>query len=217
MPLPQGRNGFILTPIVSDTVDYMQYASGKPVRWAGSITIKVAPEDEKFFARTARVELSALPPLVTSGEKYFPKDMDKIFFMFPTPPIAYESHTPYSANKIDGHDVAIMHAPSLMTFNLPEGAKSISGMFGFMPETYTGSGNTNGARFIIYWSNGSERKDLFQRFLNPIQVKEDRGLQEFKVDLTAVNGGQLFLEVHPGPYNDIGWDWTAWTGIKITR
>jgi len=216
MPLPQGRNGFILTPIIGDTVDYMRYASGKPVRWTGSITIKVAPDDEKFFAHTAQVELSALPPLATSGEKYFPKDMDKIFYMFPTPPIAYESYTPYSATKIDGHDVAILHAPSLMTFNLPDGAKSISGMFGFVAETYTGKGNTNGARFTVYWSNGSERKDLFQRFLNPIRIKEDRGLQEFNVDLTGVTGGQLFLEVHPGPYNDLGWDWTGWTGIKIS-
>lgn len=217
MPIPQGRNGFILTPIIGDTVDYMMYTSGKPERWAGAITVKVAPGEEKFFARTARVELSALPPLATTGEKYFPKDMDKIFFMFPTPPIAYESHTPFSANNIDGHDVAILHAPSLLTFNLPADAKSISGMFGFMPETYTGKGNTNGARFIVYWSNGSERKDLFQRFLNPISVQEDRGLQRFNVDLTSLSGGQLFLEIHPGPYNDIGWDWTAWTGIKITR
>ena len=25
----------------------------------------------------------------------------------------------------------------------------------------------------------------------------------------------VYFEVKPGPYNDHGWDWTAWTDIKI--
>ncbi|MEO6994392.1 MAG: hypothetical protein ABI273_12230 [Lacunisphaera sp.] len=217
MPLPQGRNGFILNPVINDTVDYMHYASAKPLRWASSITLKVAPEDTKFFAPMVQVELSALPPLPTTGEKYFPKDLDKLFFMFRTMPIAYEAHLPYSPGKIDGRDVAIMHAPSLMTFDLQEGAKYVSGSFGMMVGSYTAGGRTNGARFIVYWANGSDRKDLFQQYLNPLSVKADRGMHDFKVDLTGVSGGRLFLEVNPGPYNDIGWDWTGWTDIYIAR
>lgn len=217
MPLPQGRNGFILNPIINDTVDYMHYASAKPLRWASSITVKIAPEDARFFAPDAQIELSTLPPLPTSGKSYFPKDIDKLFYMFRTFPIAYESHTPYSATKIDGRDVAIMHAPSLMTFNMPEGAKYISGSFGMMAQTYTGEGKTNGARFVIYWSNGSDRKDLYQKYLNPLSIKDDRGLHDFRADLTGLSGGLLYLEVQPGPYNDIGWDWTGWTDIYIAR
>jgi hypothetical protein len=217
MPLPQGRNGFILNPIINDTVDYMHYASGKPARWATAITVKIAPEDTKFFAANARVEFSALPPLATSGQAYFPNDIDRLFDMFRTFPIAYEAHTPFSAAVIDGKRVAIMHAPSLMTFNLQEGAKYISGSFGMMAESYTGEARTNGARFIIYWSNGSERRDLYQKFLNPLSIKEDRGLHDFKVDLTGLSGGLLYLQVHPGPYNDIGWDWAGWTDIYIAR
>ena len=217
MPALQARGGFILTPIISDTVDYMYYASAKPQRWAKSITVKIADDDTKYFAGTARVELSALPPLASNGEKYFPKDIERLFPMFRTLPIAYEAHTPISATRIDDRDVVIAHAPSLLTFDLPAGAKYISGMFGFMPATYTGDGRTNGARFIIYWSNGTDRRDLYQKFLNPVSVKEDRGLQAFKVDLSSVSGGLLFLEIHPGPYNDLGWDWTGWTDIYISR
>ena len=217
MPLPMGRNGFILSPIINDTVDYMYYASAKPYRWADSLTLKIADADTKYFAATASIELSELPPLASTGENYFPKGMDKMFSMFRTPPIAFESQTGFSAAKIDNRDVAIMHAPSLMTFVMPNGAKTISGSFGLMAATYTNGGKTNGARFIVYWSNGSERKDLFQQFLNPLEVTADRGLHSFSVDLTGLSGGLLFLEVHPGPYNDIGWDWTGWTDIYISR
>lgn len=215
MPLPQGRNGFILAPLVNDTVDYMRYASGKPLRWVRSITVKIAPSDVKYFAGTARVEFSALPPLPTTGEGFFPKDIDTMFTMFRTRPIAYESHTPFSVAQIDGKNVAIMHAPSLMTFNLPPGAKYISGLFGYMPQTYTGDGKTNGGVFTVYWSNGLARKDLFRRYLNPLTIIADRGLQPFKVDLSGIGGGSIYLQVEPGPYNDLGWDWTGWTDIYI--
>ncbi|HEY4248783.1 MAG TPA: hypothetical protein VGM64_18315 [Lacunisphaera sp.] len=217
MPILQGQNGFILNPLISDTVDYMRYASGKATRWASAITVKVLDGDTKYFQSEVNVKLSALPPMPTTGEKYFPKDIDKMFSMFRTPPTAYEARMPFSATMIDNRQVAIMHAPSLMTFNLPKGAKSISGMFGYMPAAYTGDGKTNGARFIIYWSNGNQRKDLFQRFLNPVSVKEDHGLQSFSIDLAGLAGGSVYLEVNPGPYNDIGWDWTGWTDIYIAR
>jgi hypothetical protein len=217
LPLPMGRNGFVLNPIIGDTVDYMRYASDQPHRYARALTVKVAAGDARYFAGTARVEFSALPPPATTGAKFFPKDIDQLFPMFRTRPIAYESQTGYSAAKIDDRDVVVMHAPSLMTFAMPDHAKSISGRFGMLAGTYTGEGKTNGARFIVYWSNGTDHRDLFQQYLDPVKIPEDRGLHEFSVNLTGLSGGSIYLQVHPGPYNDIAWDWTAWTDVYIAQ
>jgi hypothetical protein len=27
--------------------------------------------------------------------------------------------------------------------------------------------------------------------------------------------GRLYFRILPGPFNDMSWDWTAWTGIEI--
>lgn len=217
MPLPEGRNGFILNPVIGDVVEYMHYASNTPLRWTRAITVKVAESDMKYFAPQASVELSALPPPASSAEAFFPKGIDKLFKMFKTRPITFESHIAYTEANIDGKLVAIMHAPSQMIFDVPKGARTLSGSFGYMAEAYTGNARTNGARFIIYWSNGSKRIDLLQKFLNPLTVAEDRGLHNFSVSLENISGGHLYLEVDPGPFHDIGWDWTGWTDISISE
>ncbi|MBI3887210.1 MAG: DUF2029 domain-containing protein [Opitutae bacterium] len=214
MPLPQGRTGFILSPIVEDTVDYMHFASNRPEKAVRGITLSVAPADRKFFAPAARVEISGLPPAY-SGLKYFTNINEKLFHMFKNYPVAFDSATGFSESMIDGKEVAVMHAPSQMVFDLPAGATIISGQFGMLEGTYTNGGKTNGAVFVVYWSNGSDRVDLFQKYLNPVSKFEDRGLHDFKAKLTGLTGGKLYLEVKPGPYNDHAWDWTAWTDIRI--
>ena len=108
-----------------------------------------------------------------------------------------------------------MHAPSEMDFELPAGAQEVSGAFGFPEGAYQNGGRSNGAEFRVIWTDGTDRIVVFSRFLNPREVPADRGLQHFRAPLKNLAGGQLRLEVDPGPYHDNGWDWTAWTGIEI--
>jgi hypothetical protein len=219
MPLPQGRNGFIVNPLIEDLYDYMQFAANRPQKLVRSITVQIVAGDEKYFAATAQCTLSTLPT-ANSAASYFPKDaegLDKLFTMFKSYPIAFQSQTGFAGGIIDGKGVAIMHAPSQMIFEVPPGAKTISGQFGFVEATYTNGGNTNGAWFLVYWSDGTKRVDLFARFMNPVNVTADRGLQDFSASLKGISGGRLYLETTPGPYNDYSWDWTGWTGISISK
>lgn len=214
MPLPQGRTGFILSPIIEDTVDYMHFATNRLEKSVRAFSLSVAPADAIYFSRTARVEISVLPR-ANSASKYFANINEKLFHMFRSFPVAFDSATGFSEAKLDGKDVAIMHAPSQMVFDVPLGATSLSGRFGMLEGTYTEGGKTNGAVFSIYWTNGSDRIDLYQKFLNPLARFSDRGLQEFSVKLKGISGGKIYLEVDPGPYKDHAWDWTGWTDIEI--
>lgn len=214
MPVPQGRTGFIVNPIIDDMVGYMHFASDTLQRRVKAITVKVAPEDEKFYAATALVELSALRP-ATSGVRFFSNVNERVFHMFKSYPVAYEAAEPFSETIIEGKDVAIMHAPSQMIFDMPAKAHTVSGAFGMMEGTYTNGGQSNGAQFIVYWSNGITRRDIFQKFLDPLNKPEDRGLHTFSGSLDGMTGGRIYLEVDPGPYKNYAWDWTGWTDIRI--
>ncbi len=214
MPLPQGRTGFIINPMIEDIVDYMFFASSKPEKLVASITLKVDPDDEKYFSHSAHVEISAMAP-ANSGEAYFASKNTRLFHMFKNAPVFYDSYTPVSETVIDGMDVAILHAPSQMIFEVPPDATTVSGKFGMMPGTYLNGGNTDGARYKVYWSNGASRVDLFQRFLDPVHKEQDRGLHDFSAKLEGLYGGRLYLEVDAGPFKDNGWDWTGWTDIRI--
>lgn len=219
MPLPLGRNGFIVNPLIEDMVDYMQFAINRPSKRIKSIILKIAPENEKYFARSASVELSTLPP-ASSATEYFRRDvaaMQKLFPMFKNLPVTYDAHAEVVKAVIDGQPVALLHAPSQMIFDVPAGEKTVSGRFGFVEAAYTNGGWTNGARFVVYCSDGTNRIDLFQQFLNPVTVPDDRGLHEFSVTLNGTEGMRLYLETQPGPFNDNSWDWTCWTGLTISQ
>lgn len=214
MPLPMGRTGFIVNPFIDDPSSYMEFAASRSRRLVSTVSVDIAPADRKFFADNLSYELSEIPS-PTSGEKYFSSVYGTMFHMFRTYPLTYDAQNPFSEVQIDGRDVALMHAPSLMTFDLVKGAKKVSGEFGFLPGAYTNGGRTNGAEFVVYWSNGSEHLELYHRFLDPFTNVGDRGLHSFEADLNGLSGGRIYLQVKPGPFNDFSWDWTGWTNVEI--
>jgi hypothetical protein len=216
MPLPQGRTGFVINPVIEDYVDYMHFASNTPDKLARALTLKIAPADEKYFRPAAHVRLFTLPASA-AGQSYFPPSTADKFPMFHSYPVLYDSMAPMISAQVDDREVAMLHAPSRMVFDFPSKAKKLTGEFGFLTAAYTQEGNTNGALFVIYWSDGTRRVDLYQRFLNPVHIAFDRGIQDFNVSLTHLSGGRIYFEIHPGPQNEFAWDWTFWTNIKISR
>lgn len=215
LPLPIGRTGFLISPLVEEPVGYIQYAANRPGRLVHKVALEIPASERAFFKKTAQLSVSTLPPS-NSGRAFFRNVNQQLFHMFKAYPIAYEAHTGLSEQPVDGRDLAILHAPSLMTFDLPpEGATEITGLFGFLPNAYQNGGKTNGAEFSIYWQDGPNRVDLFKRYLDPVPKLEDRGLHPFKIKLEGLNGGRLYFRIGTGPYNDNGWDWTGWTGIQI--
>jgi hypothetical protein len=214
LPLPLGRNGFILSPLVDDVIAYDGFANGRPGREARSISLKIKPGDRCLFADSARVELGELTP-GHAAESFFAPQNQQRFHMFKSYPIQFEAHVSTSESVVDGREVIVLHAPSQMVFDLPRKAREASGSFGLLPGAYSEGGNTNGAEFVVVWSNGTESEELFRRYLNPVSEVDDRGLKDFKVDLSRYTGGRLYLRVEPGPYGNFAWDWTCWSGIEI--
>ena len=214
MPAPIGRAGFIINPVIDDLMDFTHFSSGTPERLTEQLMVTLRPEDRKYFAATARIELSALT-YSTAGQDFFRNLTKEQFYMFKSTPVAFESNNKPSNEKIGDTQVMVLHAPSEMVFDLPKNATVATGRFGFLPGAYTNGGRTNGAEFLIVWSDGKDTVELFRKFLNPLTVPEDRGLQELSVDLHKLTGGRLYFRTLPGPYNDFGWDWTGWTEIDI--
>lgn len=215
LPLPIGRTGFVVNPMIEDPIGYILYANNRPQRLVRDLSVEVDAADRAYFNGTAKLSISTLPPS-SSGQAFFDTINQRLFHMFRYYPVAYEADTGLSEQSLEGKDLAVLHAPSQMTFDFPKtGAAALVGQFGFLPNAYLNGGNTNGADFIIYWQDGPNRVDLFRRYLDPMRKPEDRGLQAFSLDVSALKGGRLYFRIETGPYNDKGWDWTGWTGIEL--
>jgi hypothetical protein len=212
---PQAKTGFILNPMIEDTSAYLQLATNESGRRLRSLQIQVADDDKHFFAGTAQLELFELPAVPASTE--YSQQLNKArFWMFSSYPITARSAQTPREIKLDGRNAILMHAPSQMEFEVPAGALEVSGGFGFVPGAYQNGGRTKGAEFSVVWTNGQERTEIYKRFLNPVEVETDRGLQDFRVGLRGITGGRLLFQTSPGPSKDASWGWTFWTGIAIT-
>lgn len=213
LPQPIGRAGFMLSPVIDDLLDYMRAASSMPPRRAASIRIVTAPQDDDCLRDEITVSFFSMPPS-DAGKDYF-KNADKAkFHMFVNTPISYEALNPPNEDAIEKHRVMIMHAPSQMVFEVPAGATMIQGGFGFVPGAYLNGGRTNGAQFTVYWSDGSDRVVLHERYLEPLSRLNDRGLQKFSSKLPKGKGHVTF-RIDPGEHGEFAYDWTGWTGIEF--
>lgn len=216
LPTLIAKTGFILNPLMENVDGYTDYATGgKNVRRVKKIAIEVAVEERSNLQKKIQVHLSSILPIPASTRSVVEANIDK-FWMFATAPVetTVPAATPVQVT-IDNLPAMILHAPSSMTFNLPENPARITGQFGFIPSAYENGGQTDGALYRVIWTNGTTREVLFERLLRPRDQHQDRGLQPLDLDLTARHGGQLILEVEPGPNNNNSWDWTAWTRIEI--
>lgn len=213
LPQPIGRAGFMLSPVIDDILDYMRAAGGVPPRRAVSIRIVTAPQDADCLSDNVRVAFFSLPPS-DAGKDYF-KNADKAkFHMFLDTPISYEALNPPNEDAIDKHRVMIMHAPSQMVFEVPAGKTMVQAGFGFVAGAYLNGGRTNGAQFTVYWSDGSDRVVLHERYLDPLTKMNDRGLQRFSAKLPRAKGHVTF-RIDPGEHGEFAYDWTGWTGIEF--
>ncbi len=213
LPPGQGRTGFMLNPVVNDVTDLVNFAGGRPDRWVRRITVAVARGDRKYFAARARISFFAVTPS-TAGAAFYQHTLQEQFWMFKTCPVSFQAFAAPNEAEIDGRKAEVLHAPSEMVFVVPRGAREISGAFGYVAGAYL-EGRTDGAVFRVVWDRGSEQAVLFSQELKPRENPADRGLHPFRADLGGVAGGQLRLEIDPGPHHDNGWDWTAWTDIEI--
>ncbi len=213
LPQPIGRTGFMLNPVVSDMLEFMRSAGGVPSRRVRTIAIDIAAPDRSCLQDNVKVALSALPTS-EAGKEYF-NNVDKAkFHMFVDTPISYEAKNPPNEDLIDKRRVMIMHAPSQMVFQVPAGATLIRGFYGFVEGAYTKDGRTNGAVFVVQWSDGNNPVILHERYLDPLTKANDRGLQSFSVSLPK-GSGQVTMFVKPGLYDEYAFDWTGWTGIEF--
>lgn len=213
LPQPIGRAGFMLNPVIEDLHDYMRAAGGTPRRRVHTIAIDTDPADRIHLQDDIEVALSSLPPS-DAGTTFFREADRALFHMFMDTPVTYQAFLPPNEETIDRRVVMILHAPSEMVFDVPAGATELHGAYGFNHGAYSDGGRTNGAQYSIHWHGGGEPVILHERFLDPVNKINDRGLQKFSVKLPR-STGQVFLRVSPGPFGQNAFDWTGWTAIEF--
>lgn len=142
------------------------------------------------------------------------RSMQREFF-----PTQLHSQTAVNVVKQDREYALLVHAPSLIRFDLPAGRYRLSAEYGLVATAYQGEKpRSDGADFYLLLDReDAERQFLFHRLLNPQQNPEDRGKQ-FLHDLTFTlpQAGQLLLHTQVGPHQHNLKDWTYWRNVRLS-
>lgn len=136
--------------------------------------------------------------------------------MFRTAPEVVNSLVAVAAQTAGGREVLMVHAPGELRFRLRAGGGRLRGWFGILPSAYLG-GQSDGVEFSVDRVAGTDGHvvQLFARFLDPLRVETDRGLQPLDVPIAADADGELVLRTKPGPADDAKWDWSFWSDIEV--
>jgi hypothetical protein len=118
--------------------------------------------------------------------------------------------------EVDSTDVVIVHAHGEMTFTIPRGASRLRAKFGIMPVAHR-PGTSDGVCFqvVLQPDEGGEQRVLFERFLDPQNVSDDRGVQQLSVTLPPGASGALCLRTINPPGKGAEWDWSFWSGVGL--
>jgi len=120
--------------------------------------------------------------------------------------------------NLDGQPVRMLLPPAKMTWALDGTELEASVSFGFHPRAYL-EGKSNGADIILELElDGSPPQILFQRFLDPARLPEDRRMLSARVALPAnTKGARLVIRTEPGKYGDQAWDWVYLASLRYIR
>lgn len=113
--------------------------------------------------------------------------------------------------------VFMLNAPGRLTFPLHGTEARVTFGGGYMPGAYTGDGHTDGAEYIVELvTPAGTVKPVYRRTLNPRDVANDRGFQNFSIDLPPhADGSKLVVRTDPGTAGDGSWDWTYVSDVAI--
>lgn len=204
--------GFMISPVIQDARDYVEFARGHGRKFLKSLRIEPASPDEAEFWSSFNVRFSVMSDLPL-------KEVDPMQSLLDAQitnvsPISVSSEAVRVQDfMLRPHQAAlIVHAPGEMTFQPPAEMRRLTGEFGFVEAAYT-TGQTDGAEFVIEADiPGAGKTVLWRRALDPRGVASDRGIHPFEIALPA-GVSRLTLRTLPGKRNE--WDWTYWSALRF--
>jgi 4-amino-4-deoxy-L-arabinose transferase-like glycosyltransferase len=123
------------------------------------------------------------------------------------------------ADELNGRRIFAMHAPAVLTYDIPPGVARLTGFYGLPKEAYApeNSAPSDGAEFIIrHVSSRRGASEVFRRLIEPLRNPDDAGEHAFIVELSpSESGDYLEFEITPGPAGIPASDWTYWADLQL--
>jgi hypothetical protein len=208
------RTEFLLNPLCENESDLAKLYVGENAKRVASFRIVTDEAGRETFERQIRLTVRQHRPWTDAGNQR--QAIRRLIYpMMLTPPDRVESRLDVRVEEEAGRSVLVVHPEGRMTYDIPEGARTIRGQFGLMKHAYE-AGTTDGVDFLIeHETLAGEREVLFARRLAPRNDPADRGPQEFAVTLPKDARGRLHLRTTNLLSDSLAFDWSYWAAVEL--
>ena len=174
------------------------------------------PSLPDYAQRLSLLEQAGLPPFHEVRAQARPQEL----FRCEPRPLHVVSPRPTLAERFFGKDALALSADSELVLSIPPGAAALTASYGLPPvawgQNLGGEKRSAALRVLVEWRPpDAPARVLFQRDLDTRSRKEDRELQELRVELPPAAHGELVLAMRAlaGPATDR--DWGFWADVVL--
>ena len=210
--------GFLVNPLLENNTDVVDLLSGENQKKVRSVAILPVRGRLAGLKVPITVELyrsaNFLPR--SRSEKVVRQSAARLKYpMFSVPPVFVKGAVPVQLAMLEESPGLMVHAPGVIVFEVPAGARQVSGAFGILEGAYTNGGKTDGVEFLIEIENEKGKTRLaLKRLLGPTEIVADRGKIRFDVALDR-RDRKVSLKTGMGEHQDAAWDWSVWSDIEF--
>lgn len=214
------EEGFLLSPLVIDETDFINWHAGGPLPVVKSVRI-TAEYDLPWASRlpnlTAKYFVVPLESRISHSESQAVGNLlDNYYPALLSAPARVTR--PFENIVENGTTVMMVHPPGIMSYPVKRGSYILTGKYGILAGAYSEQNlfPTDGAEFSILLKDNDGRKNvLYSVFLNPAQEPADRTQHEFALNIEVPTGGIIELHTDGGPSHNLSSDWTYWKSVKL--
>jgi hypothetical protein len=208
--------GFLLAPLFRSESDLIRYQAGEPPAVIREITLQKPADRSGDFSGPVEIALHEVPAPAVSGLRESADAFAQRFRVAGRLPVAVTSYYPPQKTVTNGKEVLLAHPDSSIEFPVRAGDVSLTGSFGLLDGAYQNGNATDGVEFVIeYVPARGPASVLWRRYLDPLAVAADRGLQSFAVALPQPASGRVILRTQNLPGRNAAWDWSMWTDLRF--
>ncbi len=216
------QTSFVINPLLLNQEDVHNWYAGSELRQIAKVRVVVNPEWlQTFFQPDLTVKLSESPLTPPTFEETIQQQtLPGLYPMLHSQP--YQVSSPHQEMLEGGESVLMVHVPGELRFQVPAGKHTLMGQFGIHSGAYNKVPDgcqfaTDGVDFEILQKEPNKPEvTLFKRFLNPVEVTQDRGMQTLpEIAFVVEKSATVLFLTHPGPAQDAKCDWSFWKEIRI--
>lgn len=212
------RAGFLARPFFRSDSDLLQFEEGNGAPQLSAVTVELPPETNWAWRSAIRYRIYQFPAVTPARLPGLVAPLKKQYAALNRLPASVS--TPFAPlfGIVADQPAVFMHPNSALELIVTASDRVVRGSHGIAPGAYASNGPnvTDGVSFSIEFVPASgARTILFQRYLDPATMLEDRGPQTFSVTLPPSSGGRLLLRTLNFPGKTSSFDWSYWRDVEV--